>query len=249
MHNLVLNAKQAMPDGGIVKVTGRFIDDISEKISTTESGHFIMMSIEDSGTGIPADDLPRIFDPYFTTKTDGHGLGLATTYAIIRKHGGYIEAKSESGKTCFTFFLPAKRSAADTMSAQRHTEKTRGGKILVLEDETSICSFLKRFFDRFGYLGTITTDGNETITAYRTAMENNDPFDCVLLDLTIPGGMGGRIAMNELLKINPSVKGIVCSGYSNDSAMSSYREHGFIGCITKPYHVEELHELLQTVMR
>jgi len=175
----------------------------------------------------------------------GHGLGLATTFSIISKHNGHIEAESASGKTTFTFYLPAKKGTVQNSNDTSIEHFAKGGRILVLEDESSIIAFLKKFFKKTGYDSIITTNGEDTIAEYKTAMDSGKPFNMVMLDLTIPSGTGGKQVMDILLKIDPKVKAIVCSGYSNDSTIADYLDYGFKGRIIKPYHIEELQSVME----
>jgi PAS domain S-box-containing protein len=246
LNNLIINAMQAMPHGGRIRIRGRETVLTPDNPYLLEPGKYVVLSITDSGIGISPEHISKIFDPYFTTKDKGHGLGLATTFSIISKHAGHIEAVSVPGSTTFTIYLPAHMSTTTCESAAEEKNEIRGNaKILVLEDEHSINSFLRKFFNHYGYHSTITVDGRETINEYRTSLERGEPFDIVMLDLTIPGGMGGKETMIELVKIDPMIKALVCSGYSNDAIMANYREFGFIGCLSKPYRVDELNRLLQ----
>jgi PAS domain S-box-containing protein len=248
LNNLIINAMQAMPKGGTIKISGQVISFPLVNRYFLEAGTYVMISITDSGIGIAPGNLSRIFDPYFTTKTEGHGLGLATTFSIISKHNGHIEAESSPEKTTFTFYLPAKKGLVQSSTITPVGENIKKGKILILEDESSIIAFLEKFFEKNGYTFVITSDGKDTVTEYQTAMDNGKPFDVVLLDLTIPGGTGGKEVISILRKINPEVKAIVCSGYSNDSMIANYLDHGFSERIIKPYHVEDLRSILGKVL-
>jgi PAS domain S-box-containing protein len=248
LNNLIINAIQAMPSGGTITISG----DIQYLEPTNpfflESGDYVRISITDTGVGIAPENLHRIFDPYFTTKEKGHGLGLATTFSIIKKHNGYIDAASSQGKTTFTFYLPAKVEDDKNHIGKTVIKNSKGGKILVLEDESSIIEFLKKFFEQYGYEHVITTDGEKTIAEYKTAMIEKNPFDIVLLDLTIPGGAGGKQTIAMLKIIDPNVKAIVSSGYSNDSMIAEYHDFGFMERLTKPYLIEELDAILKKVI-
>jgi len=248
IQNLVINSVQAMPDGGTIIIRA---ENVQIK-QTTEiqgvrihPGNYIRIEIEDEGIGIPQKYLDKIFDPYFTTKQDGSGLGLAICYSIIRKHGGYILVASEVGKgTVFTIYLPAKpekaRQQPGSDAYQSLLQDTGGGRILVMDDEQTICDVARQMLEFMGYDVETAADGREAIQLYKQALEDGKPFDLVIMDLTIPGGMGGKEAIRELQKINPDVLAIVSSGYSNDPVFGDYPRYGFQGCVTKPFGLKEL---------
>lgn len=236
MYNLVLNALQAMPRGGTLSIRcaiGTLPADNSQQLTP---GDYLQVSVADTGEGIAPEEMPHIFDPYYTTKETGHGLGLATAYSIIRKHGGYMDARSVFGDTEFRFLLPALTAAAST-GVIRVGERPN---ILVLEDERDITRFLEAVFTRLGYSYEITHDGADTIAAYSRARAAGSGFNVILLDLSVESGMGGREAMAEILAIDPSARGIVCSGYSTDPVMAHYADYGFFSCLSKPYVVDTL---------
>lgn len=256
IHNLILNAQQAMPAGGIIKVTAenKMVGVEGEQGLPLPMGPYIKLSIQDEGTGIPAEHLPKIFDPYFTTKQKGSGLGLATTYSIIKKHGGYIGVESKLGVgTTFSIYLPASRKEIpppkDSTEAgiEVNPEMSRK-RILIMDDEEILREVTGQILEQMGYEVALSRDGVEAIELYKKAMESHRPFEVVIMDLTIPGGMGGKETLRRLLEINPRVKAIVSSGYSNDPIMAEYKQYGFSGVISKPYKIEELSQTLHKVI-
>jgi len=247
--NLLINADQAMPEGGIITLGTGNVFLQNGKAGALSPGKYVKITVADQGVGITPENLPKIFDPYFTTKAKGTGLGLATVYAIIKGHGGVIQVESQPGEgTTFTMFLPA---TVGKNLASRPTPllSTDGkGRILVMDDEESIRILLDKILRRIGYETSLARDGFEAVAAYSQAKESGRPFSAVICDLTIRGGMGGREAIKELIAIDPQVKAIVSSGYSDDPAMADYEKYGFSGVIAKPYRINELSHVLQEVI-
>jgi len=252
INNMIINAQQAMSEGGTIHVAAENV--VSSGITATQGlilnkGEYVRISITDHGAGIPADRLSKIFDPYFTTKEKGTGLGLATCHSIIKKHGGYITVESVVGQgTTFYIYLPASRRGETARRKESQVPAPGKEKILVMDDEDMIRSIMSEMLDSLGYRAEFAKNGNEAIDLYRKAKESGKPFDAVILDLTIPGGMGGKETIKSLLGLDPGVKAIVSSGYSNDPIMAEFREYGFEGVITKPYKLTELGEILQSVL-
>ncbi len=253
INNLVINAQQAMSKGGTIhiacqnKTIGRG-DSVKIK-----PGNYIHISIADEGIGISQENLTKIFDPYFTTKTKGSGLGLATSYSIIKKHEGCIEVESEENVgTIFHIYLPASKkvsSAESDSSKDQQTVAFNGkGTILVMDDEEIIRDIVGELLIHLGYEVEFAQNGTEAIDLYCKSLEQKKPFDAVIMDLTIPGGMGGKEAMEELLKIDPKVKSIVSSGYSNDPVMAQYKEYGFSGIARKPFDIKEISTVLHGIL-
>jgi len=246
--NLVINANQAMPNGGTITIRteNAKIDHTHNK--TLKNGKYINISIEDQGDGISKDHLNNIFEPFFTTKQEGSGLGLATAYSIIKRHDGHISVSSEIKKgSIFRIYLPASSNAiveSDTKQAD-HSGK---GRILVMDDQESILRMSKRMLNRMGYEVAFALNGNEAIETYRRELLKGKPFDLLILDLTIPGGMGGAQTISEILKIDPQVKAVVSSGYSNDPIMSNHSDYGFCGILPKPYIKKDLAEILNKLL-
>jgi two-component system, cell cycle sensor histidine kinase and response regulator CckA len=247
INNLVINAKQAMPNGGTIAVQARNSIVWPEHAPPTETGAYVQVSIRDQGVGIPADHLPKIFVPYFTTKKTGTGLGLATSYSIVRNHHGYITVDSEVGVgTVFHVYLPA--SEASVEERVRPEPPVGKGRVLLMDDEDMVRKVTSQMLRQLGYSVDGATDGVEVIELYRKAKEVGQPYDLVIMDLTIPGGMGGRECIDKLRAIDPDAKAIVTSGYSDDPVMAEHERFGFSGVISKPWKIEALSETLRNVM-
>ena len=247
--NLLINADQAMPEGGIIKITAENISVKAKSNLPISKGKYVKFAIADQGIGIVPQYLDKIFDPYFSTKQKGSGLGLATAYSIIKYHSGHIQVESRMGVgTTFYIYLPAadKRVPADELETAKPTMGQ--GKVLVMDDEEMVREVLDGMLSRLGYEADFSTDGSQAIEKFVKAKETNQPFAAVILDLTIPGGMGGKEAIKELLKIDLQVKAIVSSGYSDDPIMADFQEYGFAGVIAKPYKVAELGKVLNKVL-
>jgi nitrogen-specific signal transduction histidine kinase/ActR/RegA family two-component response regulator len=251
IHNLVINADQAMPEGGVIKISAEnmVIDsDDGAHHPTLEDGDYVRISIQDEGIGIPSEHLTKIFDPYFTTKQRGSGLGLASSYSIVKRHDGHLGVQSHAPVgTTFEVYLPASKASVEPEESEEAECAAGNGKILFMDDEEQLRALAGKLLKHLGYRVEGASDGAEAIEAYRKAMASGEPFAAVILDLTVPGGMGGKAAVKELLEIDPDVVAIVSSGYSNDTIMANYRHYGFSGVIAKPYQLEELAEALHTV--
>jgi PAS domain S-box-containing protein len=252
ISNLTINARQAMPNGGHLYITLENAELPSESLPQLPAGRYIRIIVRDEGTGIDPKTITRIFDPYFTTKQTGSGLGLATTYSIIHKHGGHIEVTSELGKgTTFTFYLPVSDSQERPLTPPPLTDPSpllHGLKILVLDDEEYIRMVIPRWLTLSGCTVEVTADGHHAIDLYKQAMAAGTPFHALILDLTIPGGMGGQDVIKAILAIDPKAKAIASSGYAEGSVMSSFAAYGFKGVIAKPYTEEQLREVLKKVL-
>jgi len=249
-NNIVINACQAMPDGGAVRVCAENVTVRAEDALPLKDGEYVKISIEDQGVGIPEEHLQKIFDPFFTTKEKRSGLGLAASYSIIKDHDGYIAAESEVGiGTILYVYVPAFPERTLVKEEREEEELIIGtGKILVMDDQEMIRETVSEMLDNIGYEVTTATDGAEAIDLYKAAKESGQTFDAVIMDLTVAGGMGGKEAVQKLIEIDPDVKAIVSSGYSNDPIMADFREYGFSGVIAKPYRIKELSEVLHRVM-
>lgn len=249
LQNLVINADQAMPEGGTIGVEAENCAVTSQMGLPLKPGNFVRVSVTDQGIGIPQDHLPKIFDPYFTTKQKGSGLGLATTYSIIKRHEGHIAVMTSLGKgTRFTFYLPA--SAA--MSA-RNDETSEclfqgTGRILVMDDEMEIQDVLGKMLQHLGFDVDLVSDGQQAITLYTRAIQDGMPYIATILDLTIPGGMGGKETLRRIKEHHPDAKVIVSSGYSNDPVMAHATEFGFSSFIAKPYNLSDLSKVLRRII-
>ncbi|NVN92421.1 MAG: AAA family ATPase [Desulfuromonadales bacterium] len=244
-NNLISNADQAMPDGGLVLIRAENLVAAQDCSLPLAAGAYLKIDIQDQGEGIPREQHASIFDPYFTTRQDRVGLGLTTTYSIVKRHGGLITVESEPGAgTCVTLYLPAMAAPIPRESIVESPLARRGGKILLMDDQEMILDIAETMLISLGYEVVRTTDGSQAIAAYRSAMETGHPFYAVIMDLTVPGGMGGREAVLRLREIDPQVKAIVSSGYCNDPVLADFEQHGFVGMLSKPYRREELIQLL-----
>jgi PAS domain S-box-containing protein len=249
INNLIINADQALPDGGIITVSAENVEIGPEDLSTLAAGSYVKISVQDRGCGIPETNLDKIFDPYFTTKPTGSGLGLATVYSIIRKHGGLITVDSSVGTgTTFHIFLPASDNEPTESDPRKRPPDKGAGRILVMDDEEIIRDVACEILVHLGYETESCGNGEEALRLYERSM-GTEPFAAVLMDLTIPGGMGGKETMKRLREIDPNVKGIVSSGYSNDPILAHYRDYGFRGVVLKPYDIGELGDALHKVIR
>ncbi len=248
IQNIIINADHAMPEGGIVKVGAENLSISEGNGLSLKAGKYVKIFIEDSGIGMPEEHIQKIFDPYFTTKQKGSGLGLATSYSIVRNHGGLITVQSRLGEgTTFYVYLPATTKAV----SPRKGEKIfffDNKKILLMDDEETIKDTAGKMLEKIGCKVMYATDGSEAVEMYNAAKDSGEQFDAVIMDLTVPGGMGGAEAVKKLLAIDHNVRVIVSSGYSDSAVMSKYREHGFVGCISKPYKIEELSLVLNRAL-
>lgn len=248
IQNLVKNAEEVMPKGGEIRIAVRNIHVDQGRNLPIPDGRYVEISVEDEGGGIPEEHLGQIFDPYFTTKQKGSGLGLATAYSIIKKHGGLIAADSTFGKgMVFTIFLPASDKEVLAENGQDESLKFGSGRILVMDDEVEVRNVVKEMISYLQFEVAVSRDGNEAIELYRRAIKDNKPFDVVILDLTVPGGLGGKETMEQLMEIDPDIKALVASGYATDPVMAEYRKFGFCGVIRKPFKINELSEILSEI--
>jgi PAS domain S-box-containing protein len=249
VQNIIMNATDAMPTGGMIRVSCENIDSI-DNINLSPNKKYVKISITDSGAGIAANVIDKIFDPYFSTKTKGNGLGLAISHSIITKHGGHIEAVSQPGEgTTFTIFLPAaSKPPARIEQAEKSAETRPPAKILIMDDEEMVRNMAEEMLSRLGHEVVLAKDGYEAVRLYRESLETDKPIDLAIMDLTIPGGMGGKEAIKEILSANPEAKVIVSSGYSNDPVMSSFKDYGFSGAVVKPYQLEQLAKAINEVL-
>lgn len=256
IQNLVINAREAMPDGGNINIkVENVVLEKNHKLNLIFDelelipGNYIKITIRDEGEGIDTKYLKKIFDPYFTTKKQGSGLGLAIAYSIIKKHEGYIDVESSRNKgTSFYLYLPASSKVPEKTYESFEKRLNRNYKILVMDDEEIILEMMGKIFQTIGYEGTYVLNGADAIKQYTEHFQANDPFDLVILDLTIPGDMGGKEVAQKISKINPSAKIILSSGYNTSPVFSEYQKLGFSGIIIKPFNVEELTNEINRVL-
>ncbi len=249
IHNLILNARQAMPGGGTIRVACEETVLKKRNPFSLKPGKYVKIRIEDYGVGIRSEDLPKIFDPFFTTKPESNGLGLTTAYSIVQKHHGVLAAESRLGKgTAMMIYLPVSEKKIQPRKAVGEELRAGGGKVLLMDDEEIVRAVAGQMLSRIGYQVEFAVEGRDAVELYRQARESGEPFDAVIMDLTVPGGMGGLEAVRKLRRIDPDVKAVVSSGYSDDPVLSDYREYGFSGVLPKPYKIIELSEVLETVL-
>lgn len=253
LNNIILNARQSSSGKGIITVRAENTDSGSGEESLLKEGRYVRISISDKGPGIPKEDIEKVFDPYYTTNEENIGLGLATAYSIVKKHGGYIDLDSEPGQgTTFSLYLPASAEEASVFAQSEQVSMASRikGRVLVMEDEKIVRDVIKRMLDQCGYEAVFARDGREALFIYHKAKMSGNLFDAVILDLVIPEGMGGKETIGKLLEIDPNVTAIVSSGYSHDPVMATYKEFGFKSFLPKPYKVTDLRAVLeQTVKR
>ncbi len=252
LDNLIINAVQAMPEGGGIFIkAANYSHSGGENSVLLSQGKYICLTIRDEGQGIPVDKLSRIFDPFYTTKPSGTGLGLATSYSIIRKHGGAITVESEPGQgSTFTLYIPAAENNA-TISHDTRSEETPfpGGKILIMDDEDFMRHTASEILESMGMTCEIASDGNEAVSKYIEAYKSGSPFTAVILDLTVKGGAGGREALDQLKQFDPGITAIASSGYSADPIMADPEKFGFSDRLIKPYRVGELLSVLNRLLK
>ena len=254
IQNITLNARHAMPRGGEITIDCANISDITtDPALDMPSRKYIKITIKDNGDGIAEHHLDKIFDPYFSTKQEGSGLGLAITHSIINKHDGNIFVTSKPGKgTTFTIYLPASDKKQSLEKPIKNITKPRQvnfkAKILVMDDEHLILNLAEKMLEHLGHEVFKAKDGKEAIVIYKEHLQNNQPIDMVIMDLTIPGGMGGKDAIIEILKIDPEAKAVVSSGYSNNPVMADYKKYDFKAAIAKPYKLTELQNTINSVL-
>jgi len=250
ISNLVINADQAMSEGGKITVIARNTEIKKDNQLLLKAGSYVEISVADRGAGIAKKHLQRIFDPFFSTKQKGSGLGLATSYSIIKNHGGRITVDSRIGDgTTFQLYIPAAPGKVIEEKERKSEQPLSGaGRILVMDDEEMIRAMVFDVLRDIGYEVVTVEDGAEAIALYKEARKSGKDFDAVILDLTVPGGMGGKEALKGLVEINPRVKAIASSGYHSDPVMANFKDFGFSNVIAKPYKMEELNGVLRDVL-
>ncbi len=248
-NNLIINSIHAMPHGGTIHIGFENTAIQEHNTLSLKQGDYVKITLSDQGTGIPENILNKIFDPYFTTKSRGTGLGLASVLSIINRHDGQIFVDSKIGVgTTIAVYLPAIRNAVAPVVEEKRDVRAGQGRILIMDDEALIRDVLGRMLQALGYEVSFTRDGKEAIDAYLKSEKEKKPFDAVIMDLTIRGGMGGKEAIRNLLEAAPDARVIVSSGYSIDPIMAKYREYGFCGVVCKPYNINEISEVITRVL-
>lgn len=248
IYNLVLNAHQAMPEGGYLKITaGNYL--LTDYDDPGNNKRYIKIKIKDTGCGIPEDIMDKLFDPYFTTKPNGTGMGLAVTFSIIKQHHGYLEIDSEVGEgSTFTIVLPATDEKPVAPKQTTAVSQKGEGRILIMDDERLILNLATKVLSRDGFQVVCATSGEEALEKFNLAQKTGLPFDLVVLDLTIPGGMGGDETLKRLKKINPEIKAIICSGYANNPILTDFDNFGFNAVVSKPYRPLELADAVKRLL-
>lgn len=252
IQNIIINAKHAMPSGGHIRVGCENVEaGAASGIPLAGENRAIKITISDSGIGIPDNILDKIFDPYFTTKQEGSGLGLAITHAIISRHNGQISVQSQQGEgTTFTIYLPASTSAKIKQDKEEAMEPRAGKtKIMIMDDEEMVRDVCRAMLGWLGHEVVSASHGEEALELYQKHREAGEPIDIIIMDLTIPGGMGGQTAVKEILAMNPEAKVVVSSGYSNDPIMAHYGEHGFVAAIVKPFQLRDITRVLNQLLK
>jgi len=250
IHNLIINADQAMPNGGKMWIRGANVSLAKGNPFALSPGNYVQVTVQDQGMGIHPNYIKKVFDPYFTTKQKGSGLGLAVAYNIVAKHDGQLTVDSELGEgTTFTILLHASTISQKVYSEKREVIVTGQGRILVMDDEDYIRELALAMLTKLGYEVVVAEDGQTAVDLYRKAFDQGCPFDAVILDLTVPGGMGGKETIKRLIEIDKNVRAIVSSGYSNDPVIANYTHYGFHGAVQKPYLVQEMSQMLRLIIK
>lgn len=253
-RNIVLNAYESMPSGGTISISVANSKTAELKLPRLKKGNYIEIAITDSGCGISEEDIANVFAPYFSTRKKAGGMGLTTAYSIVRRHGGWIRIKSPAAQgkgTTITVFLPAnmpeKMAVPETVPPRAAPLPTCKEKVLVMDDDIFVREVAQELLETLDYEVVVTENGEEAVREYRTALNTGTPFAAVILDLVVPVGMGGKECIQELREIDPNVKAIVSSGYSNDPVIANYRQYGFRGVLPKPYQIQELNSVLESL--
>lgn len=252
IQNIIINAKHAMPEGGTVAIQCANVQDAGrETLLSVDKGDYIRINVQDTGIGIPKEIIDKIFDPYFTTKQEGSGLGLAICHSIVNKHGGYLTVSSISGTgSTFTIYLPAIPSSTNkgTLKDEVAALSVKTVRVMVMDDEEMLLKVAKSQLTLLGHEPILVADGTQAINKYREMQDLGTPVDLVIMDLTIPGGMGGKEAVEKLLQIDPEAKIIVASGYSNDPVMANFKKYGFRASVVKPFDLKELNNAISSAL-
>ncbi len=246
--NLLKNSLEAMPDGGIVTIVGRNMRMGEKEVADLPAGEYVRIEVRDTGPGLSAGVMERIFVPYFSTKGENRGLGLPLAQSVIRRHGGVMIAESMKGSGArFITYLPVHRFVPD-QEVNIERRKVRTKKVMWMDDEEGIRDIGKELLEHLGYEAIMASDGEEALKDYQRALDSQ-PFDAVILDLVVPNGMGGAETIERLMTMDPQVRAVVCSGYSNDPVMAHHLEHGFMAVLPKPFNVDQLQNVLRNVLK
>lgn len=253
IQNIILNADQAMPEGGVIEVTARNVSLKDREVALLKKGKYIKITLKDEGVGIDVQYHQKVFDPYFTTKSKGSGLGLSVVYSIINKHNGAVTVDSELGKgSVFTIYLPAsgkKEKQREAIIPGQPIKKNVSGFVLLMDDDPQVREIGSLMIEAIGIKVQCAADGKEALELYKKAKQAGRQFDVVIMDLTVPGGMGGKTAVKKLLALDPAAKVVVASGYSNDPVMANYKKYGFVDMLPKPLVLEDLTAMLTRLMK
>jgi PAS domain S-box-containing protein len=247
INNLLINASQAMPNGGTIDIEVSLEENFENSEKHLSKNNYVKVSIKDEGNGIPREIHDQIFTPYFTTKTTGSGLGLATAYSIIKQHGGYIDFFTSEGGTTFYFYLPTTEKNRTLPTETNTNYQQLAGKILIMDDDPMVSRTLGAMLKKLGFSVEESRDGKETLQLYDDAFKKSSPFDLVIMDLTIPGGMGGEETIKQLKQSYPHVNVVVSSGYANNPILANYQEWGFLGILQKPYTISKVRQLISSI--
>ncbi len=249
IQNVIINANQAMPGGGKITISAENIDISEGNDMSLPPGEYSRITIKDKGIGIDEEHISKIFDPFFTTKDKGHGLGLATSFSIIKNHKGYMTlvSKKNEGATVYIYLPVTSEVFIDPMGAREIVDEI-SGKILIMDDEKYVAKVTANMLIKLGFTVETSFDGDQAVDAYRQAKDRDEPFDIVICDLTVPGGKGGVQTINELIEIDPEVNGIVASGYASDPILSNYKDYGFKGVISKPFDLDDLAAVVRRLL-
>ncbi|MEE9466004.1 MAG: ATP-binding protein, partial [Candidatus Neomarinimicrobiota bacterium] len=252
VRNLVLNARQAMPDGGRLELSAQNVTvGAGVTIGPLEPGLYVEVSVKDQGVGIPPEIMDRIYDPYMSTNSTGNGLGLFTCFTVLEKHDGWITATSKVGQgSTFRFYLPATAATSDILLAENVDSRAeKSCRILIMDDEEGIRLSLSLLLKKIGYESDTAADGESALSLYSEHLKAGDPYDTVIIDLTIPNGMGGIETVQKMKRMNPEVKAIMSSGYSTSPAMAHPDDYGFTEVLVKPYTIEDLTDTIERALR
>jgi PAS domain S-box-containing protein len=247
LHNLVLNATQAMPEGGRIVASARNVEIAAETDLPLPPGRYVRVSVADTGPGIPAEILDRVFDPFFSTRPGSTGLGLATCHSIVHRHGGHISVATSPAGSTFHVWLPA-AGAASSASIGAARPRAERGRVLVMDDDAELRDLACECFAHFGFQCDVTEHGAAAVERFVDARREGRPYALVVLDLTVPGGMGGLEALRHMRAVDPHVRAVVSSGYSDDPVLARYAEHGFAAAMQKPWALPELEKVLAEVL-